>query len=262
MKLYRYILLLAVFAVCLNSCKKSSKPVTPTPTAKKKYLVRVIALDTGYIGTNVPVTLSNIYYTYDSQKRLSTEKGFDKSLTTYAYKDNGDLYSASLTNPDGTMGGYTEYTYDGGKLQSYKYTSYYNNAINKETTYTYVYDGNRVSEIHFDIYYVKFTYDSNGNITREFNYLGSDNFTSVFTYDDKKNRFINSPLKYPTLTEIIRPCPNNQVTVTTEGLQNNILTTTKYTYDSDGYPTAGLTSSDAANTGSQKFTYIYSTLDD
>ncbi|MDB5159004.1 MAG: hypothetical protein JWR50_3711 [Mucilaginibacter sp.] len=258
-KLY-YILPLMVFAFFLNSCKKSSKPTgTGTPATKPKYLVQVTQVSTGPAALGSPVSTSFTYYTYDSKKRLSTVKS-GNNLTNYVYQDDGNLYSTDNVNNVDNYRIYYVFTYDGGKLTSYTLQRYSGTKITAETTYTYVYNGGRATELHFDIYYQLFTYDSNGNITK-ISYHGDTEFSTVYTYDNKKNAFINAPFKYPLFGDISRLSPNNQITNTTEGLSTNILTTTNYNYDSDGYPIAGTSSSDYANSSSSKFTYIYGTLE-
>jgi uncharacterized lipoprotein YehR (DUF1307 family) len=250
-----------VFAIFLSSCKKSSTGnSTETPTTKPKYLTQIISVETGPAFLGSHVTTSNIYYTYDSKKRLSTVKNSDNSLITYVYKDDGNLFSTTRTNANGTMQGYNEFTYEGGKLTSYTSKGYRNNAVTSETTYTYVYNGDRATELHFDVYYQLFTYDSNGNLTKIFNH-GQPDYSIVYSYDNKKNKFINSPFKYPVPGDNERLSPNNRTTSTTEGLSQNILTTNTYVYDSDGYPIAGTQNTDYVNSSSYKYTYIYSTLE-
>jgi len=262
MKTYRYLLLLMAIAVCLNSCKKSSttggglKP----PTTKLKYLVQATVVTTGPAILGSPVTTSFTYYTYDSKKRLNTVKN-GNDLTTYAYQDDGNIYSITDVNTVDKYRTSEIFSYDGGKLKSYTSQEYSNDVLKNETTYTYVYNGDKVSELHFDIYYLLYTYDSNGNLTKIFNHSGDINYSLVYTYDNKKSAFINVPVKFPMHGDNSRFSPNNQITSTTEGLNVNVLSTTTYNYDSDGYPIAGTTSNDYASSSSSKFTYTYSTLE-
>lgn len=256
-----YAVLLVMCILFAFACKKSSTNGTQdTPTNKpKKYLTHTIIVSTtpGAGGTSTTST-SNVYYTYDGQKRLSSMKNGD-NLTAYAYYDNGELYTITNTNSTSPNRSITEFTYADGRLKLYTLRVYKSNVLDSETPYNYVYDGNRVSEIHWEIYYAKFTYDGSGNIVKIFHY-GDPQYYTVFTYDDKKNTLFNSLAKYPTVADVSRFSLNNTTSFTTEDLNQNILVNYRYNYDDEGYPTSmAMTASASAVTS--KYTYEYSTLD-
>ncbi|MES2808224.1 MAG: hypothetical protein V4619_06345 [Bacteroidota bacterium] len=258
MKTKLFIASVAAFCLIFSACSKKAD-TAPTPATKKKYLTKVIRVETSSPSSGSVVSNHIIDYTYDSNKRLSSSKS-GTNISTYAYYDNGDLYT--ITNGSGANRIVYEFTYAEGKLKSYTLKSYQNNILVSSKLYEYVYDGDKVSEIHFEVYYVKYTYDSNGNVTRIFNY-GSPQFTTVYEYDNKKNKIVDSRFKYPTVGDIAGDGynPNNRTVRTTEGLNQNVKSTTIYTYDSDGYPTAGTESADYAASSTYKFTFVYSTLD-
>ena len=248
------------------ACKKNnSTGTTDTPTSSdtkaKKYLTHIIAVSaTPGVNGTATYSTNNVYYTYDSKKRLSTMKT-GETLTTYTYNDDGNLYLISRADPSSPNRVTYEFTYADGHLKQYTLKSFKGNVLDAETPYIYVYEGDRVTEIHWEIYYVKYTYDSNGNIIRIFNY-GDPQFYTVYTYDDKKSMFINSLFKYPTVGSIAGSFSlNNTISLTTEGLSQNVLITYKYNYDEDGYPTGATTSFNIANAVTSKYTYEYSTLD-
>jgi uncharacterized lipoprotein YehR (DUF1307 family) len=262
MKTKYYLNLLMVLVLLITACKKGGSGGTDTPAVvKPKYLTRIIIVATGPAAAGSVVTTNNIYYTYDSKKRLSTVKT-GANTTTYAYLDDGNLFSINTVNTDINTRTYTEFAYAEGKVNSYKSQAYNGNTLRTETVYTYVYNGDKATELHYDIYYLLFTYDNNGNLTRIFNH-GSTDFTQVYSYDDKKNKFINAPFKYPLVGDSERLSPNNRVNSTTEGLSLNLNNVNTYVYDDEGYPTAGTaktTNYEASST--YKYTYIYSTLDE
>ncbi len=182
-------------------------------------------------------------------------------LTTYTYNDDGNLYLISRADPSSPNRATYEFTYADGHLKQYTLKSFKGNVLDTETPYIYVYEGDRVTEIHWEIYYVKYTYDDKGNIVKIFNY-GDPQFYTVYTYDDKKSMFINSLFKYPTVGGIAGSFSlNNMVTTTTEGLNQNVLSTFTYNYDDEGYPTGAVMTSSIVNSVTSKYTYEYSTLD-
>jgi hypothetical protein len=262
MKIKLQLLLLAFFAISINSCKKSNNTNGPvTPTVKPKYLTRVIDVGTHPGGgTNT----SFIDYTYDDKKRLtgikiSDQAGFNNSLSTYTYNsDDGNLYSIE-TSSNGIEFGNNVFTFEGGKVKSAISTSYRDNAVFNEIKWDFVYNAKgQVSETHHEVYYETYEYDSNNNLSKV-SYFGSTNYASVYQYDDKKNKFINSPFNCQSLDPAgDRYSPNNVVKISSLGLNDNYEYLTTYVYDSDGYPTGG--SSGTADNG-DKFTYVYSTLE-
>lgn len=264
MKNVRYTSLLVVFTLFIFACKKNNSTGTtdtPSNTKPKKYLTHIIAVSaTPGVNGTTNYSTNNVYYTYDSKKRLSTMKT-GEALTTYTYNDDGNLYLISRADPSNPNRVTYEFTYADGHLKQYTLKSFKGNVLDAETPYIYVYEGDRVTEIHWEIYYVKYTYDDKGNIVKIFNYYDPQ-FYNVYTYDDKKSTFINSLFKYPTVGSIAGSFSlNNTITLTTEGLSQNILITYKYNYDEDGYPTGGVGTPSIVNAVTSKYTYEYSTLD-
>lgn len=262
MKNNYYAGLLVAIMLCAFACKKSDKANGKTPsTSKPKYLVKTTIVETGPVRLGSVVTTSFITYTYDSKKRLSTMKS-GITLTTYVYKDDGNLFSITTSPGSDAYRSYKEFTYDNsGKLLSYKLQGYQNNVLTTDITYTYVYaGGDKPTELHYEIYYEKFTYDGNGNLATVFLY-GDPSYTVIYTYDNKKSMFVNAPFKYPLPGDNQRVSPNNMISNTTQGLNENFTTTINYVYDADGYPTAGTESIDYAYSSSYKYTYEYSTLE-
>jgi hypothetical protein len=262
-KTKHYLNLLIAFVLLISACSKkdNSGGNPPDPEAKKKYLTRVTVVTTAPEAGGGGVTTSTTDYTYDSKKRLSTAKN-GTNTTTYTYYDDGNLYTLTNSNGNSANRNVYEFTYAGGKLTSYRLKVYSDNVVTTDRVYNYVYSGDKVSEIHFDVYYVLYTYDSNGNISKIFNH-GDPEYSYVYGYDNKKNKFINAPLKFPTVGDIAgdRFNPNNQTTSTTEGLNQNPVLTTVYVYDADGYPISASNSSTYQYTANSTFTYTYSTLD-
>jgi hypothetical protein len=263
MKAKYYFNLFIAFVLLTTACsKKDTTNPNPVPETKKKYLTRVTTVTTGPAAQGSIQTTSTTDYSYDSKKRLILAKTGATATTTYAYYDDGNLYT--VTNSTGNTANRIvyEFTYEGGKLKSYTLKVYQNNAITTNRLYDYVYNGDKVSEIHFDIYYVLYTYDSKGNITKIFNH-GDPDYSYIYEYDDKKSKFINSSFKYPTVGDIAgdRFNPNNRTFRTTEGLNQNIKSTFVYTYDEDGYPTGANESADYTASSTYKYTYTYNTLD-
>jgi uncharacterized lipoprotein YehR (DUF1307 family) len=259
-----YTTLLVASLLFTFACKKSNSggsTDTPTTTKPKKYLTRIITVSSapGPNGT-ATTTTSSTYYTYDSKKRLSTVKSGD-NIITYTYADDGNLYTINNTVSP-TSSSTIEFTYADGKLKLYTLRSFKGNQVQSETPYVYVYEGDRVTEIHWEIYYAKFTYDDKGNIVKMFHY-GDPQYSSVYTYDDKKSMFINLLSKYPTAGDMGGGMVslNNRVTSTTEGLNQNVLSTYKYNYDDEGYPTGAVMTASIVNSVTSKYTYEYSTLD-
>lgn len=206
------IVIFAALALSLIACsKKKDESGAPSVVTPKKYLTRITTVTTGPLAGGSVQTTSITDYSYDSKKRLILAKTGATATTTYAYYDDGNLYTVTNVNGDAANRSVYEFTYAEGKLKSYRLKAYRDNAVNIDRLYDYVYNGDKVSEIHFDIYYVLFTYDSNGNITKIFNH-GDPDYSYVYQYDDKKNKFINSVLKYPTVGDIAgdRSNPNNR----------------------------------------------------
>jgi hypothetical protein len=263
MKTKLYTALLVASLLFTFACKKSNSggsTDTPPTTKPKKYLTRIITVSSipGPNGT-ATTTTSSTYYTYDSKKRLSTVKNGDVVIT-YTYADDGNLYTINtMSSP--TNSSIAEFTYADGKLKQYTLKSFKGNQVQSETPYVYVYEGDKVTEIHWEIYYVKYTYDSNGNIVKVFNY-GDPQFSLIYTYDNKKSMFANAPAKYPTVGDLGGRSfsNNNMVTSTTEGLNQNVLSTFTYNYDDEGYPTGAVMTASIANAITSKYTYEYSTL--
>ncbi|MES2429099.1 MAG: hypothetical protein V4560_19110 [Bacteroidota bacterium] len=263
MKTKHYINFFIALTLALSACKKSnSVGTTDTPvTVTQKYLVHVSTISTvPGVGSSPPTTsTSTTDYTYDSKKRLSKIKS-GSNASTYTYNDSGDLFSIYSTS--GTAGSWstTEFTYADGKLISYNVKTFINNALTYDNTFTYVYNGDKVTELHQGLYYYLYTYDSNGNIAKVYNH-GSTDYYLIYTYDNKKSRFAASPFKYPSFEPAgDRYSPNNRITSTTEGLTQNFLDSIAYTYDADGYPITSSTSSDYKYTVTTQSTYTYSTL--
>jgi hypothetical protein len=267
--------LLAVFMLFTFACKKSSNGTTDAPTTKpKKYLTHTITVATTP-GANGTTTTTNTYYTYDSQKRLSTVKTGDKT-NTYAYYDDGNIYTITKTDATLPTRSVTEFTYADGKLKQYTIRSYNGATLLSENPYVYVYNGDRVSEIHYSTYYEKYTYDQNGNVLNIYHDEGASYYTYYFFYDDKKSMFINSLIKYPTVSTIAGFVEgyvtypytffsfdqNNISSVSNDSLGKNVTESYKYNYDDDGYPTSGVYTENIINvtTIPTKYTFEYSTL--
>jgi major membrane immunogen (membrane-anchored lipoprotein) len=255
------ILILAAISVALIACsKKKDETGGPATGENKKYLTRVTTLITGSVADGSPQTTSTTDYSYDSKKRLILAKT-GTTTTSYAYYDDGNLYTVTISNGNIANRSVYEFTHEGGKLKSYRLKGYKDNVVNTNILYDYVYNGDQVSEIHFDIYYLLYTYDSKGNIVKIFSH-GNPEFSYIYQYDDKKSKFTNSMFKFPTVGDIAgdRSNPNNRTFRTTEGLNPNIKSTFVYTYDADGYPTTCTESADYAASSTYKSTYTYSTL--
>jgi YD repeat-containing protein len=257
--------LLAAFMVLVGACKKnddSDKSVALVTANPKKYLTRIISV-TITPGSNGTTTIStgNTYYIYDSKKRLTTIKD-DDNTTTLTYDDNGNLYTVNSSSLTSRYRYITKFIYAGGKVKQYVLSTYKSNELKTEVPHSYIYDGDRIAETHWEEYYQKYTYDNNGNIVKVFNY-GDPQYYHVYTYDTKINKLINSPIKYPTAGDTGGEWVsfNNRISQTTEGLGQNVLTTYTYNYDDEGYPTGAVTTSNAINAVNNKYTYEYSTLE-
>jgi YD repeat-containing protein len=258
--------LLAVLIVFVAACKKndgSGNVSTPVTAKPQKYLTRIItvSITPGLNGTSTTTT-TNTFYTYDSKKRLTTIKDDDNTITLTYYNDG----SLNTINSSSTASKYrytTQFTYAGEKVKQYVLSVYKSNELKTEVPYIYVYDGDRISEIHWEEHHQKFTYDSNGNITRIFN-SGDPEYYQVYTYDTKINKLINSPLKYPTVGNFSGEWVslNNRTSQKTEGFGLDALTTYTYNYDDEGYPTGATHASGIVNSVVNKYAYEYSTLDE
>jgi YD repeat-containing protein len=252
--------LLAASAMLIASCKKNDNgTVVPTAKTKDKYLTQVIRVET-HPGTVTTTTITN--YTYDDKKRLTEIKSPD-ALTEYMYYDNGDLFSINKlslkiagTNEYGARTD-AELFYSQGKIQAADVKNYKNDEILNEGLYNYVYDGERVSEVHYDNRHVTlYDYDDHGNVVKE---VIRDAIPSVnyYVYDDKKSAFTPTLFKCPNKIED-RSSPNNVISITNITGSTTTNTTISYTYDSDGYPTTAIS---GTATDGIKSTYKYSKLE-
>jgi len=218
-------------------------------------------------------TTTQTYFAYDNQKHLSTIKS-GNITKTFTYDSNGNLYTISKSDATLPTRTVTEFTYADGKLSQYTIRTYNGANLTSEKPYVYVYDGNKVSEIHFSTGYEKYTYDTNGNIS---SYLhdepGLSGGSYFYSYDDKKSMFTNSLFKYPTvgdvfgfidgyLYHILFPFnQNNTSVVYPDSLHQTVQASYKYNYDDDGYPTSAvLTPSPLSGGATNKYTFEYSTL--
>ncbi len=254
MKLKYQITFLASLCIVV-ACKKGNdgnNGGTVQPTAKLKYLTQITSVETSPgIGTQTVFT----NYTYDDNKRLKSVKT-GSNIINYAY-DNGQLFSIERLS-NGVKTSYSEFMYEGSKVKSALVTTYRNGAVFDNVTYSYIYNGDMVTEVHYGSYYQLYTYDGNNNLAKISYHVGND-YEVTYNYDDKKNKFINSSVKYITTLDPAsdRFSPNNQIkSVST--LPGAPVINTTYVYDSEGYPTGG--TSGTADNGS-KFTYTYSTLE-
>ncbi len=218
---------LLAFVVCTQSCKKNDSPKTDTPTTKTIYISSAITI---FMGSTY-----NTSYTYDSKKRMASSTQNDaggKTVILYGYDDNNRLISLdfSQTQTTGLYRTLTEYTYDDTKSIVHAATTKYANTTVTATSATdYLFDGNRVKEVHTDSGIVTInTYDANGNnIKTEVN----DGTVITNTFTDKK--VVGKPIQYPSINNYVSP---NLVagSVTTVPNSPDQVTNYTYTFDSDG----------------------------
>ena len=264
MKPNHHLWLLAAFVVLMAACKKNDNDpgingtVVPTVKIKDKYLTQIIQVETH---PGIAATTNVINYTYDAKKRLIEIKSTD-AVTSYTYYDNGDLFSIDKRTQK--IAGSDEYHYrtdaelyyGQDKLQVANTKNYIDGVLQDEDLYNYVYDGDRVSEVHYGGRYVTvYDYDDNNNVVKE---VIRDKIPSVnyYIYDDKKSAFTHSLFKSPTKIDD-RSSPNNVIKTTNIIGDTTTETTFTYTYDSDGYPISAISGTETDGT---KFSYKYSTL--
>jgi uncharacterized protein YxjI len=247
---------MAVICLLLCACKKGGTDAGPIPTAKLKYLTKLVAVNTGPGPNSTTITTTTTTnYTYDEQKRLKTLKS-GNNVITYSYNGNNLFSIESVT---GQIRNIYEISYEAGKVKRINRRDFNNITLTDEINYDYVYNGDKVSEIHFQVYYVLYTYDSKGNITKIFNH-GSPDFEVSYTYDDKKSRWINAALRFPMVSEPAgdRLSPNNVISLTNSLAPPNSTSFTTYVYDDEGYPVSSASGTDINGV---KRTYTYTTLD-
>jgi hypothetical protein len=230
MKIKNLLALLIVLVVLLNACKKNG--TVETPTKKLKYLTQVIAVN----GTTTTFT----DYTYDDQKRLTTIK---TGGTTITYTYNGDnVFSIEKSYPDGGKE-VNELAYADGKLQTMSLKNYSNNSFLNEASFGFVYNGDKLTEIHQDGHISYFYYDN--NVVKQ----QGEGYAITYSYDNKKSKFANLPPALKNIAfQIRQPEYFSQNNIISIDRGVNGINTYTYTYDSDGYPTG------AAN-GNVKYTY-------
>ncbi|WP_214073289.1 hypothetical protein [Mucilaginibacter sp. dw_454] len=243
MKLLTRLVLFLICFVLFNSCKKHDEN-TPPITAKLKYLTKQISVATSIIGTTTTIT----NYNYDDNKRLVAQET-GTTVITYAYDNNGNLSLVTYKTNDEIV--YTQtFTYTDGKVSAAIRRTYQNGVVMTTDTYSFVFSGNNITEIHSDgdngPQLSTYSYDTNNDIVR----VIANTRTTLYTYDDKKNRFTNVP---PTFKNVLigsaEICSPNNFTSVGDGSTTQIY---NYNYDSDGYPTARY-----LNAGFQTFTYSY-----
>ena len=223
--------------VLLASCKKSNNNTENPPVKKLKYLTRSTIVQ--------GATTRFIDYTYDDKNRVSTAK-IGTTTTTYTYNGN-NLFSIEAVDQSAGYRKTTEHTYNNdGSVSSTHDLVYRNNVLSSDIVYNYLIVNGRITEIHFEIYVSKRTYDDKGNLINS--YSGSGNYNTVGTYDDKPNIYTNG---FPNPNGLYFS-PNNLVT-SSDDFKNNLSYT--YTYDTDGYPTGAVESAPSAVTTKYAYTY-------
>jgi hypothetical protein len=228
--------LLIVLVVLLNACKKTGAD-KPATSKKLKYLTQIISTD----GTTTYFT----NYTYDDKKRLSTIKS-DGATITYTYNGD-DVISIEKSYPPDRKELY-ELTYADGKLQTMSVKGYEDNSYVGETSYGFVYNGDKLTEIHQDGHVDYYTYDN--NVVKQ----QGEGFAITYSYDNKKSKFANLPPALKNIAFQIRQpdyFSSNNLISTDRGV--NGISSVTYVYDSDGYPTGTVD-------GDSRSTYVYTEM--
>ncbi|GAA4088327.1 hypothetical protein [Mucilaginibacter panaciglaebae] len=251
MKTKNHLMLVALFFALLSSCKKSdSTKDGGQTTSKKKYLTQIIAVN----GSTTTITK----YTYDIQHRLAAISS-SAVTDTYTYTTEGvkiinESFSAGTSRT-------LEFQYQDGKVTTCNVTSYSSpstGSTRTTATYTFVYSGDKVSEIHYDGHLALYTYDGNNNITA-IKFDSGD--TTTYSYDNKPNMFTAAAPKFAFILADFndRFSPNNIVQYTGARTGPGI-TTIKYNYDSDGYPNSAAKTNDTASYLNTNYSYTYTEM--
>ena len=243
MKAKFYLTLLAVLTLTFGACKKNSGSGGENPTLTvKKYLVRDVRVSL-VGGTNKITTTTN--YTYDEKKRLKTRSD-GVFILTYAYYDDGKVYTLDQTSVGGAKLFLTESTYADGKLSRDTRKTYRDGVVLQEIITDYVYNGDKVSEVHNSAGIVTlYTYDSQGDQVKLEN--RNPDYTSFYAYTyDSNHNMLTENVTYSTTN--LKPTSTTYTYDTHNKVTKSVLVTavatvtinTINTYDADGYLTSAV----------------------
>ena len=251
-------LAVSLCSIVLSACKKSDDS-SEEPVVPIKVLSRIIQVD-----FNNKTTFTT--FNYDEKKRL---RSVTNGTTVDLYQYDGD----NLSYTEFWVGSNkTEYsiTYLDGKPIKAVRKMYSTGKLIKEMTMGYIYSsGKQPTEIHTkeaDVLRAvnKFQYAGNNNVIRD------ESQTDVLiitenTYDDKRNRFINTMLNYHLYGEPYdRLSPNNVLKKKLIYPDGSFLEVTNtYAYDAEGFPVTQVSKaihSAAGDVGTYKYTFEYTTL--
>jgi hypothetical protein len=250
--------LIVLALAMLLSCKKDAN-VKTEPNVPLKMLSRIIELD-----NDNKVTFTT--FQYDERKRLIGSIKGSEQRTSLSY--NGDkLYSSELVF-GATRNQYTvTYLADKPSLEVLKI--YINGTLAKEYTFSPIYTGDKLTEMHSKLDGVvfsiqKFQY-AGDNIVRTETTQDGRLIKSEMSYDDKKNKFYNAPLLYRLYLDSEERYIKNNVLkdrrIYDNGTYVDLINT--YTYDTEGFPVTHVrksVSSTGTDHGTYKYTYEYVNL--
>jgi YD repeat-containing protein len=250
--------LLMALMLTINACKKSSSNDGENkPPLVTKYLTQDVSVVL-VGGTNKVTVTTN--YTYDAKKRLTT-KNDGTFILTYTYYDNNKVYNLDQSSAiNGTRLFLTEYTYTDNRLSRELKKVYKNGSVGQEITTDYVYNGDKISEVHNSAGVVTLnTYDGQGDLVKVENKAPEFTTTYVYTYDSN-HRKVSENVSYsttnlkPTSTTYAYDSHNNITKTVLVTAVATVTVNTTNTYDADGYLTSKISDNGTSTV------YTYSTL--
>lgn len=260
----KHILMLALAAASLASCKKEKTDITgpgpapggsnPDPVPTAKMLKKITSTTDGQSTTYV--------LTYNGTKLLTSVKSTDNSdVTNFSYDNAGNVTRVESTDAD--FHNIYEYVYEDGipargTFKSYDRSNGVEELIEDDVIH-YTVENGKVTHINMDMVEqqqeVNFalTYNNSGNLTKVEGENGME-YTATFTYGSKKPIF-------PKVFKFVMDHAGYSVQffakndLTTQqydfpGTDYDFTNTMQHTYDANGYV---LTSTD----GSTTLTYEY-----
>ncbi|MCX6185353.1 MAG: hypothetical protein NTX74_10115 [Flavobacterium sp.] len=239
----KYYILSIVFLI-IQSCTSVDSVSNGTILVKKK------------IETNPDGVFTSIYE-YDENKIVSaklTQNDINLyNISYYTYTGNF-ITEVKIYNNSNTLLGKGIYNYNlDNKVSSYIELDYQNNT-GRKATYTYnpngtisssEYEGSLTSQT--SLFKTKTITFSNGEVNSLIEYIGSSTKTTYFIYDNKNSPYKNiigiDKISYVGFNSNISEINHNVIQQTTINNPNNIVFNFQYNYDSNGYPTNKIKSS-------------------